>query len=74
MRCHSIHGELAQMADSLACRDLATITITYAKRMLRLVEDKVGTDDECVGLAITIYIYGKCMYIYTVHIYVCMYI
>eukprot|EP00983_Pelagomonas_calceolata_P042758 1138641-Pelagomonas_calceolata.AAC.1 len=44
MRCHSVHADLSQMADSIACNDLSTITITYAKRMLRLVEDKVRWD------------------------------
>ncbi len=41
MRCHSVHSNLAPMADSVACHELSTITITYAKRMLRLIEDKV---------------------------------
>lgn len=48
MRCQSVHSDLAPMADSVACHDLSTITITYAKRMLRLIEDKVrGWTDLC---------------------------
>lgn len=42
-RCTSIQHELEEMADPLyGARHLSTITITYARRMVRLAEEKVG--------------------------------
>lgn len=42
-RCLSIQHELVDMSNPLGGGyNMSTITITYARRMLRLVEDKVG--------------------------------